>query len=173
MVNLGIPPLFLGVQFVYLYNGIRCLDFIDFRCGWRCIALVAGSSAIDCGFIPTRPVSVHYRLIAVWIYLWAFVGLLFFLADYFLPGFIAKRGGGSKAASRGATIGLLLGLITGPGMFVGAFIGAFIGQYSSNSSISKSLRSALLATIGITLGIIGKLIYALSAVALVLSLASI
>ena len=109
----------------------------------------------------------------VWIYLWAFVGLLFFLADYFLPGFIAKRGGGSKAASRGATIGLLLGLITGPGMFVGAFIGAFIGQYSSNSSISKSLRSALLATIGITLGIVGKLIYALSAVALVLSLASI
>ncbi len=109
----------------------------------------------------------------VWIYLWAFVGLLFFLADYFFPGFIAKRGGGSKAASRGATIGLLLGLITGPGMFVGAFIGAFIGQYSSNSSISKSLRSALLATIGITLGIVGKLIYALSAVALVLSLASI
>lgn len=57
MVNLGIPPLFLGVQFVYLYNGIRCLDFIDFRCGWCCIAIVAGSSVVDCGFTPTRPVQ--------------------------------------------------------------------------------------------------------------------
>ena len=110
---------------------------------------------------------------ALGLYIWAFVGLLFFLGDYFLPGFVAKRGGGSKEASRGATIGLLMGLILGPGMFIGAFIGAFIGQYSSNGNISLSLRSALLATIGITLGIIGKLIYTLSAVALVLLLASI
>ena len=109
----------------------------------------------------------------MYIYMWSFVGLLFFLADYCLPGYIAKRGGGSKAASKGATIGLLLGLITGPGMFVGAFIGAFIGQYSTNKSIGNSLKSALLATFGIALGIIGKLIYTLSAVALVLSLASI
>lgn len=109
----------------------------------------------------------------VYFYIWAFVGFLFFLADYLLPGFIAKRGGGSKAASRGATIGLLIGLVTGPGMFVGAFIGAFIGQYSSNNSVGKSLQSAFLATLGITLGIIGKLIYTLSAVALVLLLASV
>ena len=109
----------------------------------------------------------------VYFYIWAFVGFLFFLADYLLPGFIAKRGGGSKAASRGATTGLLIGLVTGPGMFVGAFIGAFIGQYSTNKSIGNSLKSALLATFGIALGIIGKLIYTLSAVALVLSLASI
>jgi uncharacterized protein YqgC (DUF456 family) len=109
----------------------------------------------------------------VYFYAWSFVGLLFFLADYLLPGYIAKRGGGSKAASKGATIGILVGLITGPGMFVGAFIGAFIGQYSSNNSVGKSLQSAFLATLGITLGIIGKLIYTLSAVALVLSLASI
>lgn len=108
-----------------------------------------------------------------WVYLWACVGILFFLADYLLPGFIAKRGGGSKAASRGATIGLLLGLITGPGMFIGAFIGAFVGQYSSNSTLNESLRSALLATLGIILGIMGKLIYTLSAIALVLLLASI
>jgi uncharacterized protein YqgC (DUF456 family) len=111
--------------------------------------------------------------IAVYFYIWSFVGLLFFLADYFLPGYLAKRGGGSKAASKGATIGLLVGLITGPGMFVGAFIGAFIGQYSSNNSLGNSLKSALLATVGIALGTIGKLIYTLSAVALVLSLASV
>ena len=109
----------------------------------------------------------------MYFYIWSFVGLLFFLADYFLPGYLAKRGGGSKAASKGATIGLLVGLITGPGMFVGAFIGAFIGQYSSNNSLGNSLKSALLATVGIALGTIGKLIYTLSAVALVLSLASI
>ena len=109
----------------------------------------------------------------VYFYIWSFVGLLFFLADYLLPGYIAKRGGGSKAASKGATIGLLVGIVTGPGMFVGAFIGAFIGQYSSNNSVGKSLQSALLATLGITLGIIGKLIYTLSAIALVLLLASI
>ncbi len=105
-----------------------------------------------------------------WCYLWAAVGILFFIGDYLLPGLIAKRGGGSKAASRGATLGLLLGLITGPGMFVGAFAGAFIGEYSTTKNTVNSLRSALFATIGVTIGVIGKLIYTLSAIALVLIL---
>jgi uncharacterized protein YqgC (DUF456 family) len=149
------------------------MDFIDFGYCWRSSTTVAWSltnrSRFD-SFGQTHSLSADT---GVYFYAWSFVGLLFFLADYLLPGYIAKRGGGSKAASKGATIGLLVGLITGPGMFVGAFIGAFIGQYSSNNSVGKSLQSAFLATLGITLGIIGKLIYTLSAVALVLSLASI
>tara|TARA_B100000780_G_C21091149_1_gene439751 strand:+ start:1146 stop:1604 length:459 start_codon:yes stop_codon:yes gene_type:complete len=105
-----------------------------------------------------------------WCYLWAAIGVLFFVGDYLLPGVIAKRGGGSKAASRGATVGLLLGLITGPGMFVGAFAGAFIGEYITTKNTVNSLRSAGFATIGVTIGIMGKLIYTLSAIALVLIL---
>ena len=121
-------------------------------------------------FAQTNDLSQNAGL---WVYLWAITGLLFFIGDYLLPGIITKRGGGSKEATRGATIGLLLGLITGPGMFIGAFVGAFIGQYrSSNTNIVKSLRSALLATLGIVLGIIGKLIYTVAAVALVLLLVS-
>ena len=108
--------------------------------------------------------------IQLWCYLWSAMGILFFLGDYLLPGLIAERGGSSKVASRGATVGLLLGLITGPGMFFGAFAGAFIGEYSTTRNTMNSLHSALLATIGVIIGIIGKLIYALSAIALVLIL---
>ena len=108
--------------------------------------------------------------IQLWCYLWSGIGILFFLGDYLLPGLIAERGGSSKAASRGATVGLLLGLITGPGMFVGAFAGAFIGEYSTTRNTMNSLHSAVLATIGVIIGIIGKLVYTLSAIGLVLIL---
>jgi len=136
------------------------------------LPLLPGPLLSSVGLILFAQTNDLSQNVGFWLYLWAITGLLFFIGDYLLPGIITKRGGGSKEATRGATIGLLLGLITGPGMFIGAFVGAFIGQYRSNTNIVKSLRSALLATLGIVLGIIGKLIYTVAAVALVLLLVS-
>lgn len=88
------------------------------------------------------------------------LGVLFFLLDFFLPGLIARKGGGSKYGARGANIGLFLGILFLPGIVLGVILGAFIGEYFfAKQDSTKSVKSALLASLGVLAGIFTKLIF--------------
>ena len=95
-------------------------------------------------------------------WLWVIVGIAVFVADYLLPSFLTKLGGGSKRAAIGAGIGLVIGLITGPFMIVGALLGAFIGEYLEQKDASHSLKSAFMAVLGLLTGIVIKLAYTIA-----------
>lgn len=60
-VKLGIPYLFLRVQFVYLSNGFPRMDFIDFGCYWRSTTVVAGPLAVRSRYDAFDPVSFAIR----------------------------------------------------------------------------------------------------------------
>ena len=54
--------------------------------------------------------------------------------DYFLPAWLTKKFGGSRAAVVGSVLGLIVGLFFAPlGMLLGPFLGALIGELLNNS----------------------------------------
>jgi hypothetical protein len=67
--------------------------------------------------------------------IWLAVTVAVTVADYFLPGWMARRFGGSRAGSLGATIGIFVGLFFGPwGILLGPFAGAIIGELLHDST---------------------------------------
>lgn len=52
------------------------------------------------------------------------------VADYFLPGYMARLAGGSRAGVTGATVGMIAGVIffNLPGVVLGPFVGAVVGE---------------------------------------------
>lgn len=82
--------------------------------------------------------------------------------DYLAPIWMAKAGGGSKAAITGSTVGLLLGLFFMPlGLILGPLVGAFVGEMMSTHSTSLALRMALLSFLSFLLSSGFKLILCL------------
>ena len=82
--------------------------------------------------------------IVVWI--WLAISVVVSIVDYFLPGYLTKIFGGSRAAVIGATIGLVVGLFFTPvGMIAGTFFGAVIGELIHDST---NPGRALVAGIG-------------------------
>lgn len=65
---------------------------------------------------------------ALWI--WLAVCVAVSLADYFLPAWMTKRFGGSRAGSIGATVGIFVGFFLLPpvGIILGPFLGAVVGE---------------------------------------------
>ena len=64
-------------------------------------------------------------------------------ADYFLPAYMTKLFGGTKAGMRGATAGLIVGIVFGNilGAIAGPFVGAVIGELMHDSSdTSRALK---------------------------------
>lgn len=57
------------------------------------------------------------------------------VADYFLPGYMARWAGGSRAGVRGATVGMIVGMIffNLPGVVLGPFVGAVAGELLHDS----------------------------------------
>ena len=62
--------------------------------------------------------------------LWAGLTAAVTAADYFLPGYMAKLFGGTRAGMVGATVGMIAGLFVGGliGIVVGPFVGAVVGE---------------------------------------------
>lgn len=84
------------------------------------------------------------------------------ILDYLAPIWMAKAGGGSKAAITGSTVGLLLGLFFMPtGLILGPLVGAFIGEMISTHNSSLALRMALLSFLSFLLSTGFKLILCL------------
>ncbi|WP_300748253.1 DUF456 domain-containing protein [uncultured Alistipes sp.] len=71
---------------------------------------------------------------SMWI--WAAVTLVVVLVDYFLPGYLAKLFGGTRAGTIGATVGMFAGLFVGGfiGVVLGPFVGAVIGELMHDRS---------------------------------------
>ena len=62
------------------------------------------------------------------------VTLVVSLADYLLPGWMAKRFGGSRSGAVGATVGAIAGIFLFPpaGILLGPFVGAIVGELLHN-----------------------------------------
>lgn len=63
-------------------------------------------------------------------WLWAGLTAAVTTVDYFLPGYMAKLFGGTRAGMIGATVGLIAGLLMGGllGILLGPFMGAVLGE---------------------------------------------
>jgi len=69
-------------------------------------------------------------LSAATMWIWAGATAAVTAADYFLPGYMAKLFGGTRAGMIGATAGLIAGLFLGGlvGIVLGPFMGAVVGE---------------------------------------------
>ncbi len=77
------------------------------------------------------------------VFVWLAVTVFVSIADYFLPAYMSKIAGGTKAGVRGATAGMLIGLLLGSivGAIIGPFIGAVVGELLHDSKdASKALK---------------------------------
>lgn len=96
--------------------------------------------------------------------LWVMLALtvLAQILDYIAPIWMAKAGGGSKAAITGSTVGLLLGLFFMPtGLILGPLFGAFVGEMISSNNMGLAIRMALLSFLSFLLSTGFKLILCL------------
>ncbi len=93
------------------------LSYAGLFCAWACSYSTIPSSSM-------------------WI--WAGVTVVVVLVDYFLPGYMAKLFGGTRAGSIGATVGMIVGLFVGGfvGVLLGPFVGAVIGELIHDRSRS-------------------------------------
>ncbi len=81
---------------------------------------------------------------AAWVFL--FLTAAVSIADYFLPAYMSKLFGGTKAGMRGATAGLVVGIALGslPGAILGPFAGAVIGELiHDGSDTARALKVGL------------------------------
>ena len=76
------------------------------------------------------------------LWIWLAITLLVTAADYFLPGWMTRRFGGSRAGAVGATIGVFIGIFIPPvGIVLGPFVGAVCGELlHDRDDFPKALR---------------------------------
>lgn len=70
------------------------------------------------------------------IWIWLAVTVVVSVADYFLPAWMTRRFGGSRAGAIGATIGVFAGFFLFPplGIILGPFFGAVLGELLHDKS---------------------------------------
>lgn len=93
--------------------------------------------------------------------IWLALSVVVSIIDYILPGYLAKKFGGSKSGVMGATIGMVVGFIffNIPGVIFGPFIGAIIGELKHNrDDFSKAVRVGLGSLLSFVVGTGIKLI---------------
>ena len=111
--------------------------------------VIVGCAGLLCAFFcSTSQISP----VTVWI--WLAVSAVVSVVDYFLPAYLTKMFGGSRAASVGATIGLIAGLFFTPiGMILGTFLGAVIGELLNNrDDVARALKAGAGAFLSFIVG---------------------
>ena len=106
---------------------------------------------------------------AVWLWLAVTVGVS--LADYFLPGWMTRRFGGSRAGALGATVGVVVGLLFVPwGILLGPFVGAVCGELlHDRDNLDRALRVGFGSFLAFVVGTGVKLAAAVGILLLVLA----
>lgn len=86
-------------------------------------------------------------LSAATMWIWAGATAAVTAVDYFLPGYMAKLFGGTRAGTVGATLGMIAGLFFGGpvGILLGPFVGAVAGELLNDR---ENTRRALVVGIG-------------------------
>ena len=86
--------------------------------------------------------SAWSRMSAEAAWIWLAVTIAVSVADYYLPGWMARRFGGSHAGSTGATVGIFAGLFFGPpGIILGPFVGAVLGElFYDRDNVGRAFR---------------------------------
>lgn len=94
--------------------------------------------AYACSYSTLTPASM---------WLWAGLTAAVTAVDYFLPGYMAKLFGGTRAGMIGATVGLIAGLFAGGpvGIVLGPFAGAVAGELFNDRT---EVRRALIVGVG-------------------------
>jgi len=135
------------------------------------VLLAAGILGAVVPVLPGPPVSYAGLLLLYWsgygkfspvfLVVWAGITVIVMLMDFFLPTFMTKQFGGSRAASIGSILGLIAGIFLFPpaGMIVGPFLGAYIGELiHNNANGARAFKVALGAFFAFLVGTGAKLI---------------
>ena len=110
------------------------------------ICAVVGVVGCVVPILPGTPICYVAILLCQWagagfatndLIVWAAIAAIVTLVDTYLPVWMTKRFGGSKAATRGSMIGIIVGFFAGPlGLILGPFFGALIGELTQNGNDS-------------------------------------
>jgi uncharacterized protein YqgC (DUF456 family) len=87
--------------------------------------------------------SGHGEFSFVFLAVWAAITLAVMIIDNFLPAWMTKRFGGSRAAVFGSVVGLILGMIffAPLGLLIGPFLGALVGELINDRIQTKRAES--------------------------------
>ena len=101
-----------------------------------------------------------YQFESNFLWLWAGITVVVYIADYIIPAWGTKKFGGSRTGVIGSIVGLILGLIFFPpfGIIIGPFAGAVIGELMVGKDSDSAFKSGLGSFIGFLTGTILKLI---------------
>lgn len=86
--------------------------------------------------------EIGWAALAVWLV----VTIVATIADFYLPVYMTRRFGGSRAGEVGATVGVLVGMFLFPpfGIILGPFFGAVLGELSRDKKdVDRALKSGL------------------------------
>lgn len=99
-------------------------------------------------FTEPRPFTAKFLLIM------AAVVAAVTVLDYFVPGWGARRWGGSKYGIYGAMLGVLVGLFVFPpfGFLIFPILGAVAGELISGKQFKKAMKAGMGAFAGLVLG---------------------
>lgn len=120
------------------------------------LALIVGLVGCVVPVLPGPPIGYagllllhltsYVQFSTAFLVVWAIVTLVVTLLDYYLPVYMTKRFGGSRAATIGSAVGLVVGFFIFPplGMIICPVIGAFVGQMmTDHTNNAKAFRVAL------------------------------
>jgi uncharacterized protein YqgC (DUF456 family) len=135
------------------------------------VLLLAGIIGSVIPVLPGPPLSFIGLLLLQWsgyggfapvfLWIWAGITVLITAMDYILPSLLARRFGGSRAASIGSFVGLIIGIFFFPpwGMIAGPFFGALTGELIHNrENTTQALKAACGALLAFIAGSGAKLI---------------
>jgi uncharacterized protein YqgC (DUF456 family) len=102
----------------------------------------------------------YSELSLTFVLVWLGIVVIVTVVDNFLPVWMTKKWGGSRAATIGTVIGMIVGMFAGPwGLILGPFLGAFVGELVGNRSEGHvALRVAFGAFIAFMCGVGIKLV---------------
>ena len=135
-----------------------------------CLCLLIGLIGCIVPALPGPPVSylgilfIHWTSYAhfstAFLVIWAVIAAAVTVLDNFLPIWMTKKFGGSRAATIGSGIGLVAGLFFAPwGIILGPFLGALIGELiHDHADSAKAFKVALSSFASFMLGTGLKLI---------------